>query len=134
MTENSKLETPEYSNKWKDLPCSCVGKLNIILVSFPRNTYLNIQHSFNQYCRRLYYGMDKLNLKCICKSQGTRKSETTLRKRKQFWQDYCYIFRDSVDLMKLREWFCWTWWYTSAFPVFGRLRKRIVNSRWSCFM
>ena len=74
-------EIKENLNKWKDIPCSWIGRLNIAkMVIFPKLIYrvnvipIKIPAIF-------FAKIDKLVLKFIWKVKGPRIAKTILKKK-----------------------------------------------------
>lgn len=80
-TENHKTclkEIREDLNKWRYIPCSWVGRLNIVnMTIFPKLIY-----KFNKIPINFFIEIDKLILKFLWKFKETRRAKATLRKNK----------------------------------------------------
>ena len=82
-TENCKtlLKEIKDKNKWKDIPCSWIGRLNIkiillkVIYRFTCNLYQNPNNNF--FCKNR-----KIHTEIHKESQGTPKARTILKKNK----------------------------------------------------
>ena len=83
-TENYQYKTlmkeTEDTNKWKDIICSCIRKINIVRMSIPLN--LQIQCNPYQNYNGIFHRYRKNNPKICTAQQNTLNNQSNLEKNK----------------------------------------------------
>ena len=75
-------DTKEKLNKWRDIACSLIGRLNIVKMSVLHN----LTYTFNAIPFKIqvsyFMDIDKLILKCICRRERPRITNSLLSENK----------------------------------------------------
>lgn len=73
----------EDLNKWGDILCSWIGRLHAVKMSI----LSKLIHRFNaipiKITVRIFVGIDKLILKCMCKGKGVKITKSILKKKNE---------------------------------------------------
>ena len=86
--ENQKTlmkEIKDDTNRWRDIPCSWIGKINIVNVTILPN--LQIQCNPYQITNGIFYRTRAKNLKICMETQKTPSSQSSLEGKKQSWRN-----------------------------------------------
>ena len=79
-------EIENETNRWKDIPCSCIGRINIIKMTIsPKATYS--QCIFYQITNDVFIVLEQTNLKICMDIQKTLNSHINLEKEKWSWRN-----------------------------------------------
>ena len=73
-------ELKEDTNKWRNIPCSWIGTINIVKMSILTQSNLQIQCNPYQAAKGIFHRTRKNNLTTCMEMQKTSKSQSNLEK------------------------------------------------------
>ena len=80
-------EIKDDTNRWRNTPCSSIGRINIVKMSIVLQSNLQIQHNFYQTTSGIFHRIRTSNF-TICMETHTHKEKQTNKKCAQPRQ-YC---------------------------------------------
>ena len=85
MQENYKTlmkEIKDDINRWRDIPCFWIGRINIVEMTITTQSNLQIQCNPYQITNGIFYGTRTKNLKICMETQKTPNSQSSLEGKK----------------------------------------------------
>ena len=75
-------EIKDDTNRWKDIPCSWIGRINIVKMAILTQSNLQIQCNPYQVTNGIFYRTRTKNLKICMETQKTLNSQSSLEGKK----------------------------------------------------
>ena len=88
--ENYKIlikETEDDSKKWKDIPCSWIGRINIVKISILPKAILRFNAILIKLPMAFFYRARTKNLKICIETEKTPNSQSRLEGKKRSWRN-----------------------------------------------
>ena len=84
FSENNKMlmkKIKDDTNRWKDIPGSCTGRINIVKMSILSKAIYRFQCNPYQIAKDIFHRIRKNILKFVCKHERSRIAKAILRKK-----------------------------------------------------
>ena len=100
-------EIKDDINRWRDIPCSCIGRINIIKVTILPNAIYRFSVDPYQITSSIFHRTRTKNFTIQMETQQTLNSQSSLEKEEWSWRNQpswlkiileSYIHQDSVVL------------------------------------
>ena len=80
-------EIKEDTNRWRNIPCSRFGRINIVKMSILRQSNLQIQYNPYQATNGIFHRTRTNNFKICMEIQKTSNSQSNLEKEEWNWRN-----------------------------------------------
>ena len=82
-------EIKEDTNRWRDIPCSWIGRINIVKMTIQPKAFFGLQIQCNPYqiTSGIFYITRTKNLKICMETQKTPNSQSSLEGKKRSWRN-----------------------------------------------
>ena len=80
-------EIKDDTNRWRDIPCSWIGKINTVKMSILPKSNLQIQCNRYQTTNGIFHRSRTKNFTICMDTEETRNSQRNLEKEKQSWRN-----------------------------------------------
>ena len=80
-------ETEDDTNTWKDIPCTWIGRINIVKMTITTQGNLKIQCNTYQIINGIFHRIRTKNLKICMETQKSLNSQSNPEKEKWSWRN-----------------------------------------------
>ena len=80
-------EIKDDTNRWRNTPCSSIGRINIVKMSIVLQSNLQIQHNFYQTTSGIFHRIRTSNFTICMEIQKTLNSQSNLEKEEWNWRN-----------------------------------------------
>ena len=80
-------EIKEDTNRWKNIPCSWIGRINIVKNEYTTQSHLTIQCNSYQATSGIFHRARTNNFKICMEIQTTSNSQSNLEKEEWNWRN-----------------------------------------------
>ena len=80
-------EIKDDTNRWRDIPCSCIGRVNIVKMTILPKAVCRFSAIPIKLPMAIFSQLEQKNLKICMETQMTPNSQSKLEGRKQSWRN-----------------------------------------------
>ena len=86
MTEDLMKEIKDDANRWRDIPCSWIGRIGIVKMTILSKEIYRF-NAISQITRNIFHRIRTKQFTVSMKTQNTQNSQGDLEKEKQSWKN-----------------------------------------------
>ena len=86
MTEDLMKEIKDDANRWRDIPCSWIGRISIVKMTILSKEIYRF-NAISQITRSIFHRIRTKKFTVSMKTQNTQNSQGDLEKEKQSWKN-----------------------------------------------